>query len=149
MPAPEANRATGEIFYALRIGTNEYMGRDAAGNPVNDTLWFDVVTNNGNVAQYLKKGTEVAVTGDLFIRKWTKQDGTLDFGPRLQNARITLIGGKSDAKGAADANGAADAPADAPADAAPNGAAFPDVPEEHAAKQARKARTEQPDVSPY
>ena len=60
---------------------------------------------------YLKKGQQVAVTGEATLRTYDKDDGTKGFSMELRVNDLTLIGGKADKPAQADSGGFRDKPA--------------------------------------
>lgn len=50
----------------------------------------------GKLPEYLKKGQEVAVTGELSLENWQGQDGTTKYAMKVNVDSIDLIGGKRD-----------------------------------------------------
>ena len=66
-----------------------------------ETTFFDLTLFDGKtgVAQFLKKGTRVAVNGRLKPRKFTRKDGTEGFGLEVAVNDLTLLGGKQDSSG--------------------------------------------------
>lgn len=62
-----------------------------------ETLWIDASKwgDKTTVAQYLTKGTQVAVTGELGIRTYVKNDGTGGASITLRVDKLDLVGGKS------------------------------------------------------
>jgi single-strand DNA-binding protein len=63
-----------------------------------ETTFFDLTLFDGKtgVAQFLKKGTRVAVNGRLKPRKFTRKDGTEGFGLEVAVNDLTLLGGKQE-----------------------------------------------------
>ena len=63
-----------------------------------ETTFFDLTLFDGKtgVAQFLKKGTRVAVNGRLKPRKFTRKDGTEGFGLEVAVNDLTLLGGKNE-----------------------------------------------------
>lgn len=63
-----------------------------------ETTFFDLTLFDGKtgVAQFLKKGTRVAVNGRLKPRKFTRKDGTEGFGLEVAVNDLTLLGGKGE-----------------------------------------------------
>ena len=47
----------------------------------------------GGIIQYLKKGTQVAITGQLKMNKWTNNEGVEKTTPDVSIDQIDLIGG--------------------------------------------------------
>lgn len=51
----------------------------------------------GGLVQYLKKGTQVAVSGELTVRTYDKKDGSKGTSVEVRVGEIDLIGGKGNA----------------------------------------------------
>ena len=49
------------------------------------------------VAPYLKKGQQVAISGELSERKWTNKEGVEQTIMEVRVGELTLVGGKSEA----------------------------------------------------
>ena len=92
-----------------------HLGRDADVKPVGErnvinfsvavtrkvkdeetTTWWRVAywTKSVAVAQYLTKGTAVLVTGEPYLRPFTKKDGTKDVALEIDAREVKLMGGK-------------------------------------------------------
>ena len=52
----------------------------------------------GGLAQYMTKGQQVAVSGELSMREWQGDDGATRQSLELNVNDVTLVGGKSEAK---------------------------------------------------
>ena len=50
-----------------------------------------------SVAPYLKKGQQVAISGELSERKWTNKEGVEQTSQEVRVGDLTLVGGKSEA----------------------------------------------------
>lgn len=50
----------------------------------------------GGLVQYLKKGSQIAVSGELSLNEWTGKDGSTKTSLELKVSEIDLIGGKKD-----------------------------------------------------
>lgn len=64
------------------------------------TIWVDCALwgdRGAKVAQYLTKGAQVGVSGELGLREYEK-DGATKTSVTLNVANVSLIGGKSDAE---------------------------------------------------
>ena len=68
------------------------------GEKITNTNWFECAKwgNNTSVAQYLKKGTQVYVSGKPQSRAWQKDDGTLVASQGLNVFTLQLLGSKND-----------------------------------------------------
>ena len=92
-----------------------HLGRDADVKPVGErnvinfsvavtrkvkdeetTTWWRVAywTKSASVAQYLTKGAAVLVTGEPYLRPFTKKDGTKDVSLEIDAREVKLMGGK-------------------------------------------------------
>ena len=50
-----------------------------------------------SVAPYLKKGQQVAISGELSERKWVNKEGVEQLSLEVRVGELTLVGGKSEA----------------------------------------------------
>lgn len=71
---------------------------NAKGEKVTNTSWYECAKwgNNIAVAQYLKKGTQVFVSGKPQSRAWQKDDGTLVSNLGINVLNIQLLGSKNE-----------------------------------------------------
>lgn len=53
----------------------------------------------GGLPQYLTKGAQVVVSGELSTREYQKKDGSQGFSVEIRVSEITLVGGKPDNQG--------------------------------------------------
>lgn len=65
------------------------------------TYWVSCTTNQLKLAQYLKKGTQVLVMGNMKLRPYKDQDGKQQVGINLSAIQIQLLGKKSDKENSA------------------------------------------------
>lgn len=100
-----------------RIGRNAEVrqtgnGTSVAGFPAavdvgfgdhKQTLWLDCSLwgkrAEGGLIQYLTKGQEVFVSGEIGTREFQKRDGSPGFAVTLKVAEIDLVGGKTQSQG--------------------------------------------------
>ena len=66
-------------------------GEKKATSWVNCTLWGKQAES---LAPYLKKGSSVAITGELELRNWTDKNGKMGSNLEVRVGSVTLIGGK-------------------------------------------------------
>ena len=68
------------------------------GENISNTTWYECAKwgNNTSVAQYLKKGTQVFVSGKPQSRAWQKEDGTLVSNLGVNVFNLTLLGSKNE-----------------------------------------------------
>jgi len=76
--------------------SESYINRQ--GEKVSNTSWYECAKwgNNIAVAQYLKKGTQVFVSGKPQSRAWQKDDGTLVSNLGINVFSLQLLGSKND-----------------------------------------------------
>ena len=64
------------------------------------TLWLDCALfgkrAEGALVQYLTKGTQIVVEGEINLRQYQKQDGTHGAAVTLKVQDLTLVGGQSE-----------------------------------------------------
>jgi single-strand DNA-binding protein len=108
-PESRSLGSSGNRVVNLRLATSETWKDKTSGERKERTEWHSVVIFNeplGKIAeQYLQKGSEVYIEGQLETRKWEK-DGveryTTEVVLRPYNGSLTLIGGKSEGGGGRD-----------------------------------------------
>lgn len=87
--------------------------RTVNGEPQDETDWYRVncYRRNAEVAdQYLRKGSQVLVDGQLLIRKYTGNDGNERTSVEVNCDSFTMLGGKPDEQQAAKPAAAGDVP---------------------------------------
>lgn len=77
----------------FRVGSTRSR-KDKDGNKVTD--WVSVVYFKTQLAQYLVKGTKVAVFGELDANPWTSQQGQINAGLQMVANAIEFVGSKQD-----------------------------------------------------
>lgn len=77
--------------------------KDKNGEKQERTEWVPLVFP-GKLAeiagQYLRKGSQVAVTGEFRTRKWQDKDGQDRYSTEIRVERMTMLGGKSESSSA-------------------------------------------------
>lgn len=70
------------------------------GEKVTNTTWYECAKwgNNTTVAQYLKKGQQVYISGKPQARAWQKDDGTLVASQGINVLSLQLLGSKNDSQ---------------------------------------------------
>lgn len=64
-----------------------------------ETLWFRCALwgkRGETLSKYLEKGSQVWISGELNIRKYTTKDGLEKTSPEIRISEIDLIGGQGD-----------------------------------------------------
>ncbi len=97
----------GAKIVTLSIATSERWKDKNSGEQREKTEWHRVVVFNENLGriaeQYLRKGSNVYIEGQLQTRKWTDQQGVEKYTTEvvLQRYRgeMTLLGGRGDSGG--------------------------------------------------
>jgi len=76
------------------VAVTESYTNKTTGEKVQNTTWFECAKwgNQTQIAQYLKKGQLVFVTGKPKARPWQKQDGTLVASLGVEVFEIKLLG---------------------------------------------------------
>lgn len=82
------------INFSVAVSEN-YTNK--SGEKVEQTIWFECAKwgNNTSVAQYLKKGTQVYVTGKVSNRAWISEQGSAKCVNGINVMAIELLGSKS------------------------------------------------------
>ena len=96
----------GKPIVNLSVATSESWRDKATGERKEKSEWHRVVIFNEGLAkvaeQYVKKGSQVYIEGQLQTRKWTDKDGVEKYSTEivLQNFNCTLklVGGKPDSE---------------------------------------------------
>lgn len=105
---PETRYTTsGDAVCTIRLATSKSWRDKASGEQRESTEWHRVVLYRrlGEVAgQYLRKGSQVYIEGELQTRKWTDKDGIERYNTQVVAEEMKMLGKR---------NGAADnAPSD-------------------------------------
>ena len=94
---PEVKELNGGKKVAkFSLATNETY-RNKAGEKVTDTQWHNLVAWGKTadiIAQYLKKGSEVAVEGKLLNRNYTDKEGVKRYVTEVQVSDLLMLGKK-------------------------------------------------------
>lgn len=87
----------GYEFVSFRVCHNDRY-TDSAGVRHESTMWVDcVMDKDAKVAEYLKVGTQVYVTGSLSLRVYSSaKDRCMKAGATIRVQRLELLSGKSD-----------------------------------------------------
>lgn len=88
----------GYEFISFRVCHNDRY-TDSAGVLHESTMWVDcVMDKDAKVAEYIKAGTQVYVTGSLSLRVYSSaKDRCMKAGASIRVQRLELLSGKSDA----------------------------------------------------
>lgn len=80
------------------VAVSESYINKTTNEKVTNTTWFECAKwgNQTQIAQYLKKGTQVFVSGKPTARSWQKEDATLVSVLGINVNQITLLGSKSE-----------------------------------------------------
>lgn len=94
----EKKDQNGKKFTTFRIAHNDTW-TDDAGNAHSNTMWIDCILNDHpKVAEFIKTGTQVAVTGSVSLRVYSSQkDRCMKAGLTIKVRNIELLGGSTDA----------------------------------------------------
>lgn len=93
----QVKTANGREFVTFRVAHSwNFAASDGTVN--SGTIWVDCIGNNlKGVVEYLKKGTQVYVEGEISLRVYSsKQDRCMKAGMTIHVQSVQLIGGKTD-----------------------------------------------------
>lgn len=79
-------RRDGSQFIAFNVAVNEYRGKNEK-----QTSWMRVTSNNVNMAQHLKKGSFVTISGVETINTFTNKNGETQFSRDVNADRIGFV----------------------------------------------------------
>lgn len=83
--------ATGKTFYTFDVAVTEKY-TNQKGDEIEETMWFDCLTANTKIAQYLKKGKKVYVEGNPKINKYhSEKTGEFDAKITINTTTIRLL----------------------------------------------------------
>lgn len=90
------NEKTGKEFVTFPVAVTESC-KNAEGEKTEQTTWFDCVTSKTAVSDYLVKGKQVALAGQVSSRAYLKEDGTAGSSLQLRVSpnSIKLLGAKA------------------------------------------------------
>jgi single-strand DNA-binding protein len=91
---------SGDKIANARLAVGQQWKKDGEKNE--RTEWVSLVFRGGLVGvveSYLRKGSQIAVTGQMVTRKWQAQDGSDRYSTEIQVRDMTMIGGKSEGAG--------------------------------------------------
>lgn len=93
----EYKNVNGKEFSTFRIANTEKW-TDDAGQVHENTIWVDcIIPGNPKVLPYLKKGTQVYVSGSLSLRVYSSaKDKCMKAGATINVKQIELLGGRVD-----------------------------------------------------
>lgn len=94
---PVTKSDNGKEFTAFKVAHNDTW-TDQSGTRHTNVIWVDCILNGRpNVVEYLKKGTQVYVSGDTRLRVYSSEkDRCMKAGLTIAVRSIELLGGKSD-----------------------------------------------------
>lgn len=92
---PENRQVGDNVVIKFTVATTERF-TDRNGQQVDNTEWHNVEywSRNGNILQYLHKGTQVYVEGKLKTDSWQGQDGKTNYKTSIRAQVLQLLGGK-------------------------------------------------------
>ena len=86
--------STGTQVMTFSVAVKSGYGDNAKTNWINCAMFGK--RTEGQLINYLKKGTQVAISGEYELKEWQGQDGTQNKMPSVRVNELDLIGGKSD-----------------------------------------------------
>lgn len=93
---------SGDKIANARLAVGQNWKDKTTGEKKERTEWVSLVFRGGLVGvveSYLKKGSQIAVTGQMVTRKWQAQDGGDRYSTEIQVRDMTMTGGKSEGAG--------------------------------------------------
>ena len=93
----QVKTANGREFVTFRVAHSwNFTAQDGTVN--SGTIWVDCIGNNlKGVVEYLKKGTQVFVEGEISLRVYSsKQDRCMKAGLTIHVQSVQLIGGRTE-----------------------------------------------------
>jgi len=111
---PEVRYTQGGTAVAnLRIATNESYNDKNSGERIEKTEWHRVVAWGKLaeiVGQYLTKGRQVYVEGQLQTRQWQDKEGNTRYSTEVRASDLVMLGGDRRTTGGGSESGAPDEP---------------------------------------
>jgi single-strand DNA-binding protein len=112
---PEARSfPSGDQVCNFSIAVGESWKDKATGEKKERTDWINIVVTGGLVGvvtQYVKKGSQVMVSGKLRTREYTDKDGIKKYSTEIRADSMQMLGARQDGGGDRDAAPAQRAPA--------------------------------------
>ena len=93
---PELKTVGNYTVLEFNLANNCGFGEKQVTNWFRCTIWG---TRGEKLKEYLSKGKEVFVTGELSLRKYTNKEGVEKISPDLKVEQLDFIGGKSEGSG--------------------------------------------------
>ena len=93
---------SGDKIANVRLAVGQNWKDKTTGEKKERTEWVSLVFRGGLVGvveSYLRKGSQIAVTGQMATRKWQAQDGSDRYSTEIQVRDMTMIGSKSEGAG--------------------------------------------------
>lgn len=90
---------SGDRIANARLAVGQNWKDKTTGEKKERTEWVSLVFRGGLVGVvegYLRKGSQIAVTGQMVTRKWQAQDGSDRYSTEIQVRDMTMIGGKTE-----------------------------------------------------
>lgn len=123
---PETRYTTsGDAVCTIRLATSKSWRDKASGEQRESTEWHRVVLYRrlGEVAgQYLRKGSQVYIEGELQTRKWTDKDGIERYNTQVVAEEMKMLGKRNGAADSAPIDTGSRADPFAPQDPVPGSA---------------------------
>jgi len=83
--------AGGDPITGFSVAVRSGYGKSEATTWINCNYWGK---RGESVAPYLKKGTQVVVSGEFTLRKWTNKEGQEKESPDVNVRELTLVGSR-------------------------------------------------------
>lgn len=90
---------SGDRIANARMAVGQNWKDKTTGEKKERTEWVSLVFRGGLVGvveNYLRKGSQIAITGQMATRKWQDKDGSDRYSTEIQVRDMTMLGGKSE-----------------------------------------------------
>ena len=93
------NMPSGDAAVNISIAVGKAWTDKSSGEKRESTTWVPVSFFGRTaeiVARYCKKGSQILVTGEFSVRKYTDRDGNEKYATEIRGDRLQLLGGRDD-----------------------------------------------------
>jgi single-strand DNA-binding protein len=93
---------SGDAAVNISIAVGKSWKDKNSGDKKESTTWVPIAFFGKTaeiIGQYCKKGSQVMVTGEFSVRKWTDKEGKDQYHTEIRGNNIQLLGGKPEGTG--------------------------------------------------
>lgn len=91
--AEKRHTSNGDSIVSFSVAVKAGFGKNEKTAWVKCILWGK---RGESIVDYLKKGTQVGVSGEFSMSEWTDKEGNKRTDPEVNVQNVTLLGGKKD-----------------------------------------------------